>query len=212
MPHFPHDHASSSTTPASVPKATKRFITRIFLTMPANTQWSSSVPSIAHWPTELSHVLVSLEDSMRWVGVTFPQPFPPNSVEFHVAKAYGSHFQNQTPESGISGSFEKRTKKINGVGQDRAYKLEPYVQEAGAVYGKLRARSDYGRTQEEKRSLLSRTWSIGEAFGLKSNLKIIHLGSFAGHSVKAQRGRPKAKTYDPNIQTFIKTPKKIKKF
>lgn len=37
MPHFPHDHASSSTTPASVPKAPKRFITRIILTMPMNT-------------------------------------------------------------------------------------------------------------------------------------------------------------------------------
>lgn len=141
MPHFLHDHASSSTTPASVPKATKKFITRIFLTIPANTQWSSSVPSIAHWPTELSHVLVSLEDSMRWAGVTFPQPFPPNSVEFHVAKAFGSHFQHQTHEFGISGSFFKRTKKRNGVGQDRAYKLEPYVQEAGAVYGKLIANS-----------------------------------------------------------------------
>jgi hypothetical protein len=107
MPHFPHDHTSSSTIPAFVPKTTKIFITRIFLTMPANTQWSSSVTSIAHWPIKLSHVLVSLEDSTRWASVTFPQPFPPNIVEFHVAKAFGSHFQNQTSESGISGSFFK---------------------------------------------------------------------------------------------------------
>ena len=76
--------------------------------MPEGTQWSSGAPSILHWPTDLQHVLVSLEDSKRWVGVTFPQPFPLNSVEFHVAKAFRS----------ISRSFFKRTKKRKGVGQD----------------------------------------------------------------------------------------------
>ena len=63
--------------------------------------------------------------------MTFPQPFPPNSVEFHVAKAFRS----------FSGSFFKRIKKRKEVGQDRAYRQEPYIQENGAMYGKLHAKT-----------------------------------------------------------------------
>ena len=76
-------------------------------------------------------MFVSLKDSKRWTGVTFPQPFPPDSVEFHVAKAFRS----------ISGSFFKCTKKRKGVGKDRVYKLEPFVKEIGAMYGKLHAKT-----------------------------------------------------------------------
>ena len=63
--------------------------------------------------------------------MTFPQPFHLDSVEFHVAKAFRSIF----------GSFFKRTKKRKRVGKDRAYRLEPYVQEAGVMYEKLHAKT-----------------------------------------------------------------------
>ena len=111
MPQALEDHVSSSSQFVSishVPKASQRYITRKFLAMPEGTQWSSGAPSIVHWPMDSQHVFVSLEDSKRWARVTFPQPFPPDSVEFHVAKAFRS----------ISGSFFKHTKKRIGVGKD----------------------------------------------------------------------------------------------
>ena len=67
----------------------------------------------------------------------------------------------------------------------------------------LRAASHLAKVERRRDCPLSQTWSRGEAFGLESNLKIIHLGALVGHSVKAQRRRPKAKNYDQNIQTFI---------
>jgi len=85
-------------------------------------------------------VVVTLPDSKKWAGVNYPQPFPEDSVEFSVAEAFARLPQyNNTLGNIVSGSFFKRTKKRKGAGHDRAYRLEPYIQEGGGVYGKLNA-------------------------------------------------------------------------
>ena len=81
-------------------------------------------------------MVLTLPNSKKWAGVNYPQPF----LEDSVAKAFAKlpEFKD-TLSNVISGSFFKRTRKRKGVGQERAYRLEPYVQEAGGVYGKLNA-------------------------------------------------------------------------
>ena len=63
----------------------------------------------------------------------------------------------------------------------------------------LRVGSDWAKVERRSIPFLAQTMTRGETFGLKMYIKIIHLKSLAGHSVKAQRRSPKAKTYEPNI-------------
>ena len=103
--NFQGQTSSSHATPA-------RFITRKFMVMPdAVHGCASGLPSITHWPFDPQHVMVSLEDSKRWAGVTFPLPFLADSVEFHMGMAFLNLLQCRSSGSNISGTFLKEQKK-----------------------------------------------------------------------------------------------------
>ena len=86
-------HASPSLASSSVgstlPPTPTRFITHSFLVIPDGTQWiSNGVPSINHWPSNPSTVVLSLHDSQKWASVHYPHQFPKDSVEYCVAEAF----------------------------------------------------------------------------------------------------------------------------
>ena len=140
-PIEPQSHGVPSSVVPITPTTPTRFITRTFLVIPDGIQWNGNgLPSSTHWPSEPQTVVVSLPDSTKWPGVNYPQQFTPRSVEFGVAECFSRLPQYQgTMGEIVTGTFYKRTKKRKGVGVEKAYKLESYVQEAGAVYGKLSA-------------------------------------------------------------------------
>jgi hypothetical protein len=128
---------------APLPETPVKFITHTFLVVPEGTRWSPiGVPTITHWPEHPESVVVSLPETKRWAGVNYPTSFPQDSVEWHVAEVFGRLPRYQNVEytyPHVTGSFFKRTRKRKGVGQDRAYRLEKYTQDANALYGKLSA-------------------------------------------------------------------------
>ena len=128
---------------ATLPQAIGKFITCTFLVFPDGTRWSANgVPTITYWRANPESVVVTLPETKRWAGVNYPIAFPQDSVEWHVAEVFGRlpQYQNiQSPYPHIIGSFFKRTRKRKGIGQDRAYKLETYTQDARGPYGKLSA-------------------------------------------------------------------------
>ena len=127
-------------------EAPAKFITHTFLGAPEGIRSSpTGVPIVTHWPPHVESVVVSLPETKRWAGVNYLLPFPPHSVEWHVAEVFGRPpaYQNmQSPYPHVTGTFLKRTRKRKGVGTQRAYQLEMYTQEENALYGKLSANTN----------------------------------------------------------------------
>ena len=100
---------------ASSLEAPAKFITCTFLGAPEGICSSpTGVPIVTHWPPHVEFVVISLPETKRWAGVNYPLPFPPHSIEWHVAEVFGRlpAYQNmQSSYPHVTGIFLKRTRK-----------------------------------------------------------------------------------------------------
>lgn len=125
------------------PSRTRRMINISIYTLPRTTIWvkhdGNTFPMVANWPADVPSVTIAQPPTMKWGGNIYPTPHSHPSIEHDIAVAFARLPQYQHTSGSFAGLFYKRSRRAEGTGSNRGFRLQPFAPTPRSPFGSLTA-------------------------------------------------------------------------